>query len=172
MSLISLINQHAAAAAEAGDFSAVAAKLNERSVVVHDARPVSMARTLAALIAAGIDPDPVIAVFETTPTGRSGLAKLADEGLDYGHPITAGLLAKMVAEGKLPQATADVLTGLSVRLESLAETTADQCREAFLSDRLESRVINATALANERLSVSQTAEEQAAVWTQVWAEGV
>jgi hypothetical protein len=134
MSLLSLMQQHCSAEATSGDFTAVAAKLNANSVVVHDGQPVSMARTLAALIAAGIDPDPVIAVFETTPTGRSGLAKLADEGLDYGHPITAGLIAKMVSLKSLPQATANVLTGLSVHNQPVLGrlVTADECRDTWL----------------------------------------
>jgi hypothetical protein len=175
MSLISLIQQHAAEAAEAGDWVAVATALNAATIEqTSQGRKTTMSLTLAALMPQEIES--TLVCFARTELGKCGLATLAAKGLDFAHPLTVGLIESM--RGDLPVGVADKLLRLGQWRESpadalgLGEVTPDQCREAYSSDRLAARITNANALANERLVPSQSPEEQVAVWIRAWQEAV
>ncbi len=74
-----LIAQYAAAQAAAGDWAAVAAAVNAQSFSAPGNR-ISGKQTIVGLTAAGIDPDRIRTVFESTPSGR-GLLGLLDAEL-------------------------------------------------------------------------------------------
>lgn len=145
MSLAQLIKDIPAAltAAQAADFDTVASVLSVPTVTQRRATLVSMAETLTAIGAAS---DATILAFEASPTGRHGLAKLAAEGLDYGHPITQALLAGMVSAGAITQQIADTLTALSVQIISPAAAagvdppTAEDCEKAWIVSQCESTI--------------------------------
>ena len=83
-------------------------------------------------------------------------------------PALAALAPEFYAMGGglvFPDLTADEF----VEQRKTAETEA---AERVVSDSITARIINATALASERITGSQTAEQQAAIWAQCWTEGV
>jgi hypothetical protein len=140
--LAQLIAQYAAAEATAGNWSAVAAKLNALTIERTSAGTLtSMARTLAAL--APSEREPTLQAFAATKLGESGLQKLAANGLDFAHPLTTGLIESLRAS--LSAEVADKLLRLGRWMVSpaadagLGTVTAEQCRIAWSTDRLQSQ---------------------------------
>lgn len=173
--LANLIRSYALAAATAGDWAAVAAALNASTVQKTSAGTLtSMARTLASL--AESEREATLAAFATTRVGESGLAKLAATGLDFAHPITIGLIESL--RNTLPVGVADKLLKLGNWTVSpaadagLEPVTATQCQTAWNQAAIESRVMNAAALAKERMLPTDTAQQLVAKWAQAWAEAV
>lgn len=173
--LANLIRLYALAAANAGDWNAVAAALNSATVPKTSAGNLtSMARTLSALTAN--EREPTLAAFATTEVGKSGVAKLAATGLDFAHPITIGLIDSL--RNTLPVGVADKLLKLGNWTVSPAAdvgmdpVTASQCQTAWIQSVIESRIVNASALAQERMLATDSAEQLVAKWAQAWAEAV
>lgn len=164
--LVDLItSQDLTAAADSGDFPAIAAALNAATVERRAPTPISMAETLGALESSA---DATIAAFEATPTGRAGLAKLAATGLDFGHPLVVAQLDAMVAAAAITQATADILAALSVATISPAAAVgiespplAAEISAAWsakqLRETIHQVVVNLDALYNEWLNGDETA---------------
>lgn len=129
--LTSLITQHALADATAGKWDAVAAKLNALTQTVTVGR-VGGKASLSALVGAGIDPNAVIAAMRSVPMASELLNTLTTSGVDWADEMTAYVMSGLVAAGKINQQTADVMRSLSVRTEPVIETTADDCRKAWI----------------------------------------
>lgn len=171
----SLIQAHAAAAANAGDWAAVAGILNAATVAkTSRGTKTPMARVLSVLT--DNERDPTLAAFSTTEVGRDGRTMLAAQGLDFAHPLTIGLITQL--SNAFPTGVAAKLLALGNWYVSyaadagMADVTADQCRDAWKAEQLRARLINAAALATERISVTDTPEQQAAKWATAWAEAV
>lgn len=128
--LANLINQHALADAQAGKWDAVAATLNALTQTVTVGR-VGGKASLSALVAAGIDPSAVITAMRSDPMASELLNTLTASGVDWADDLTAFVMGKLVASGKITQQTADVMRSLSVRSEPLITTTADDCQKAW-----------------------------------------
>lgn len=164
-----LIAQYAASQAAAGDWNAVAAAVNAQNFAAPGNR-ISGKATIVGLSVAGIDPDRIRTVFESTPSGR-GLLGLLDAGttVDWIDPVTVATLAKNTGAGKLSDADVTALKSLSRRFVPV--TSAD-CQTAWLRKLIDDRVTNAAALMRERSSVTDTAEQLVSKWSQAWAEAV
>lgn len=175
MTLAELIARDALAAATAGNWTSVAATLNALTVPKTSAGTLtSMARTLASL--ADSEREPTLAAFATTQVGKSGLAKLAATGLDFAHPITIGLIETL--RGTLPAGVADKLLRLGNWTVSPAAdqgfdaVTSSQCESAWKTKKIGDRIVNAAALAKERIATTDTPEQQFAKLAQAWTEAV
>ncbi len=125
---------------------------------------ISGKQTIVGLTAAGIDPDRIRTVFESTPSGR-GLLGLLDAGttVDWIDPVTVATLEKNTGAGKLSDADVFALKSLSRRF---APVTSAECQTAWLRKRIDDRVTNAAALMRERAAVNDTAEQLSAKWVQ------
>lgn len=180
MTLANLINTHASTAAAAGDWATVAETLNALRQVVtdethwtlgliqsHPQLGIDVARAIAAAVKTAAQTDPLM---------EGVMLAMSTTGLQLHTPARQAMIEQIAAG--LPQESIEAVKSLGVRYQSLAEksglgtVTADQCRDAFREAVLQARIINATALANERLQATQTAEEQAAVWQQAWEDAV
>jgi hypothetical protein len=137
--LANLINQHALADAQAGKWDAVAATLNALTQTVTVGR-VGGKASLSALVAAGIDPSAVITAMRSDPMASELLNTLTASGVDWADDLTAFVMGKLVASGKITQQTADVMRSLSVRDEPLISTTAGDCQKAWTISETRRRV--------------------------------
>lgn len=186
--LASLIHTHAAADAESGNWSAVAATLNAATVETRDATPLTYARIRALFgepvrmaLAAAVRS---AAASHSDVTLRGELsdahAVLLQEsgGLRIDIPERQALLVSLAQAAGLPADTVTALGGLGIRHESRASqaglgiVTADQCQQAWQAEQLRARLINAAALATERIVATDSEEQQAAKWATAWAEAV
>lgn len=137
--LVNMINQHALEEAQAGKWASVAATLNALTQTVTIGR-VGGKASLSALVAAGIDPSAVIAAMRSDPMASELLNTLTASGVDWADDLTAFVMERLVQSGKITQRTADVIRSLSVRSEPVIETTAEQCKTAWVSHDLRSRI--------------------------------
>lgn len=128
--LANLINQHALADAQAGNWDAVASALNALTHTVTVGR-VGGKASLAALVANGIDPNAVIAAMRSVPMASELLNTLTASGVDWSDDLTEFVMSGLVESGKITQQTADVMRSLSVRSEPVIATTADDCQKAW-----------------------------------------
>lgn len=182
--LANLIHEHAATAAAAGDWPAVAAALNAATVQKTSAgSETSLSTVLIALGSAAAEL--TLAALDLSEIGKSGRAKLEARGLDFAHPLTVGLIMQLDAAGALPAGVAVKLLSLGRWTVSpaadagLGTVTADQCQQAVESaaaalalQAIGARITNATALARERMTLAQSDAERIEVWATAWVEGV
>lgn len=135
--LANLINQHALADAQSGNWAAVASTLNAQTITVEGLR-ISGKQTIVGLMQAGRDPDAIRLKLEATPSGRSLLDLLPSVGVNWVDQLTLAVLAKNSGDGKLSQADVDALKSLSNRTASLASqqgfgtVTAEQCQRVWI----------------------------------------
>jgi hypothetical protein len=127
MTLASLITQHAAAAATAGDWASVAAAIQALELR-EDPRLCSGVETAMALAGVGASWPAVIELIEGDATGRWLLTKLAGEGVKWAHSLTTPYL-QAKQSGALSVAAVQALIGLSAPL-LYADLTAEQCQAA------------------------------------------
>ena len=128
--LIDLIKQHAAVAANAGDWEAVATTirgLNLRQLW----RKCGSIETAAALAAVGVDWAAVMDAIDDDATGRFLLTKLASEGVQWGHSLTIPYL-RAKQGSVLTEAGVDALVNLSAPL-LYATLTAEECQTLVVS---------------------------------------
>ena len=133
--LANMINTHALADAQAGNWDAAAAKLNALTQTVTVGR-VGGKASLSALVQNGMDPNQVIAGMRSVPMASELLNTLTASGVDWADDMTAYVMGGLVASGKITQQTADVMRSLSVRSEPVISTTAEQCQEAWAVNQL------------------------------------
>jgi len=133
--LSQLIREHALTEAQAGDWAAVAEILNALTQTVTVGK-VGGKASLVALVAAGIDPNQVIAAMRANPMASELLNTLTADGVDWSDDMTAYVMGKLVAAGKISQQTVDVMQSLSVRNEAVIATTAEQCKSAWEYDQI------------------------------------
>lgn len=143
--IVQLSQQHAASAAAAGDWTAVAATLNSVTVQM-PAQRVTGKQTILGLAAAGIDSDRIRTVLEQTPSGRSILGLLdAGQAVDWTDAVTTAALAKNTGAGKLTAEDVAALQALSRRVVSVAESagypqiTAVQCQAVWTAEQIRQR---------------------------------
>lgn len=152
MSLTKLITQHAAALAAASDFAGVSALLTDRNIQLPGIVRSSK-ETLVGLMQLGVDTDAILTAFDTTQSGKSIVAYLHQNGINWTDPLTVGMVAKnTTGPDGITQDQADALYSLSVNLTSLAEQdglTDAQCTPALCSSAW---LVNADVL----LSVNRT----------------
>jgi hypothetical protein len=185
--MIDLIRQHALAAAEAGDWSSVASTLNGLTRV----EPITKHWTLgditalpggmelaagiaSALVAKGAEGQPDSALFQSV------FVAMSTTGVQL-HTAERQAIIEAAANGKFPPEAVAAIKSLGQKVTPVLDTPAtaesakaawDDSLDAEKLSAIRARVINATALANERMTIDQTDEERAAVWSQAWTEGV
>ncbi len=131
MTLIELIKQHAQAAADAGNWSAVAEIVKALGLRA-PSRKCGSVETAAALAAVGVNWAAVMDVIDDDATGRFILTMLAAEGVEWGHALTVPCLRSK--QGTVLTATGvDALVNLSAPL-LYADLTAAECQAAVQTD--------------------------------------
>ena len=139
--LSELIQQHALAAANAGNWAAVAQTLNAPTAVVWDSTPVTYARLSHDL--GDAVRQMVAATLRTIAASANPLAgEVADAhtvllneevGLRIDNDTRQATIDTLAAAGQWPDAVRDAIKSRGKRLASLADSavTADECREAW-----------------------------------------
>ena len=130
-------NPEALAAAQAGDWAAVAAKLNAS---VQRPRTTKAYYTEVYQTLGDADMRHTLRVMAADEIGQAGVARLNDASLDGGmyfaHPITVGLIESL--RSQLNPGVADKLLGLGVVESTLAAdaglnvVTPEECSVAYL----------------------------------------
>lgn len=138
MSLISLIQQHAIAEAEAGQWDAVAAALNYKSVAVRNPKQWTLGEieqslgTDAARIIAGA----IKAAAAVDPLMESAFVAVCTSGIQLHTDERQALVAFIGQQAGLPAEQIAAMQALGVVRKSPADVaglgtvTADQCRDA------------------------------------------
>lgn len=162
--LADLIEKHAAVAANAGDWAAVAQALNAATLVVWDSTPVTYARLSHDL--GDAVRQMVAATLRTIASSAHPLAgEVADAhtvllneqvGLRIDNDTRQATIDTLAAAGTWPDAVRDAIKLRGKRLASIAgsSVTADECREAWEAAEL---------IAAKLQRISQLNETQAAV---------
>lgn len=178
--LIQLIRQHALQAAQAGDWHTVASTLNGLTTVVRDPTPITYARIrelfgeptrqlIAGAIRAMAKSDsPLAGEMEDCHTVL--LNEQIGFRLDFDE--RQSVLRQLGSAAGWSSELVDSIAALGVRTERIIETTAAECQTVWNQAATESRIINAAALAKERMLPTDTAQQLAAKWAQAWAEAV
>lgn len=180
MSLIQLIREHALQAAQAGDWQTVASTLNGLTNVVRDPTPITYARIrelfgepVRQLIAGAIravakSDSPLAGEMEDCHT------VLLNEQIGFRLDLDERqmILRQLGSAAGWSSDLVDAVAALGVRTERIVKTDAAECQTVWNQAAIESRIINATALAQERMLPTDTAEQLAAKWAQAWAEAV
>ena len=180
MSLTQLIRQHSLSAAESGDWQTVAATLNDLTTVVRDPTPITYARIrelfgeparqliAGAIRAVAKSDSPLAGEMEDCHT------VLLNEQIGFRLDLDErqSILRQLGAAAGWSSELVDAIAALGVRTERIIETTAAECQTVWNQAAIEQRIINAAALAQERMLPTDTTEQLAAKWAQAWAEAV
>lgn len=132
-----LQKQHTPDDSAAGNWQAVASVLS--APIPQPGVKVSSRTTFAALVAAGHDPDKILAGFNALPSGSALIDKLnADAaGIDWSDQYTQFIVGRVVAlNGDVTSQVAALLRGLSARSTTLAggaNVTAEQCQADWVA---------------------------------------
>lgn len=137
MSLAQLIQQHAADLVATSDWAGVALRLSEKTIRVPLGK-VGGKDSLAAMLAAGQDPNAVIAAMRSVPMSSVLLDTLISSGVDWADPITSLIMSSLVDIGLITPAVVTTMRALSERMDSLAgrDVTAAECQAAISQARL------------------------------------
>ena len=124
-------------------------------------------RLVARTVAAAAQADPLVADAQGWLRGT---------GIDFSDPNSQSLIDALAAAGGWPDALKTTVKAIGIRFVSpyvndggsgtVDEATVQGAKDSLV---LAARIINATALANERLP---TAADQAAAWAQCWEDAV
>ena len=172
--LIDLIKEHALQAAQSGDFAAVASTLNAlRSEVIDQTQwsfglmmtQGNLPEQLVTGIASAVD-----AASQVNPLMKSAFIAFSTTGMQL-HTNERQAMIEAIGAGLPPEAIAAV-KALGVRSVPIVTTTADECRQVYLTDRLSAQIMNTTALIRERLTIDLTDEQTEAAILQAWREAV
>jgi hypothetical protein len=140
--LIELIKTHALAAAQAGDWSAVAATLNAQTVEVRNAKSWTMADliTLLGAESAAVIGGTIQAAGATNPIFAGAWLALNITGLQLHTDERQAMIAGLAdAAGWPSELTAAALAAGLTYTSPVGETvTAAECQSAFETDRLQS----------------------------------
>ena len=180
MALIDLINAHALSSAHSRDWQAVADTLNSLTTVVRDPTPITYARIrelfgeparqliAGAIRAVAKSDSPLAGEMEDCHT------VLLNEQIGFRLDLDErqSILRQLGAAAGWSSELVDAIAALGVRTERIIETTAAECQTVWMQAAIESRIVNATALAKERMLPTDTAQQLAAKWAQAWAEAV
>ena len=180
--LINLINQHALSAAQSENWQAVADTLNALTTEVRD----NTFRTGLWLMlqlpnvvnqqTGMTESDIVLGTLQhsTIPRVKAAYDSLVNGGIDLSEDQVQQMIPVLAAAAGWPAGLADKILQAGRKSVAVLETstTADACRDAFVGAAISARIINATALAKERMLPTDTAQQLAAKWAQAWAEAV
>lgn len=144
--------------------------LNKPSIVRTNPERVSMGDSIAALKAAGVDPNTVAAAFKAAgPMGEAGLTKWAATGLHFNHPETLDLLTVLVGHEAIPTTAMTTLLQLSEWYLTPWQAAGNQ-GEMQLADlnRIiqEDQITNAKAFFCERVTLTDDDATIIAKWSQ------
>jgi hypothetical protein len=131
MTLAELIKQNAQAAADAGNWSAVATTVRALGLRA-PSRKCGSVETAAALAVVGVNWAAVMEVIDDDATGRFILTMLAAEGVQWGHALTVPYLRSKQG-AVLTAAGVDALIELSSPMLHLLLTASD-CQSAMQAD--------------------------------------
>lgn len=169
MSLANLIQQHAAALAATSDWAGVAAAMSAKTITVPLGK-VGGKESLAALLAAGQDPNAVITAMRAVPVASVLLDTLISSGVDWSDPLTVQIMTGLANVGLITPAVVTAMRSLSERIDSLAgrTVTAAECQAAVSQARLaadwatvQNNHINAATGTREQLIAGLTAAAEA-----------
>ena len=178
MSLISLINQHALSAAQAGDWSSVASALNAlttevRVTELRTARWLMLQLTAQVATQNGVpitEADVVLGTLQaaTIPRVKAAYDSLCNGGLDLSEDQVQQMIPVLAQAGNWPSGLADKILHAGKRTEAVVVTTAEQCQQAWQADQAE----QAAQLLLARRGVLESALRQLPIDTIVGASGL
>lgn len=130
--LANVINQHALVAAQAGNWSAVAATLQAIEITA-PARLCYAVESGEAAVAAGGNHTGLMGVLLQDPNGIMLFQKLSSSaGVMWAHAVTVPYLQWLVSQDRMTEAVKDALIELSAPVtRPHANVTADDCRKAW-----------------------------------------
>ena len=182
MALIDLINAHALSSAHSRDWQAVADTLNALTTEVRDTT-LRTGRWLMLQLPKVVNPqtgmtesDIVLGTLQqsTIPRVKAAYDSLISGGIDLSEDQVQQMIPVLAAAAGWPAGLADKILQAGRKSVAVLETstTADACRDAFVGAAISARIINAAALAKERMLPTDTAQQLAAKWAQAWVEAV
>ena len=182
MALIDLINAHALSAAQVGNWQACADTLNALTTEVRDTT-LRTGRWLMLQLPNVVnqqtgmtESDIVLGTLQqsTVPRVRAAYDSLVNGGIDLSEDQVQQMLPVLAQAANWPNGLADKILQAGRKSVAVLETstTADACRDAFAGAAISARIINASALAKERMLPTDTAQQLAAKWSQAWVEAV
>lgn len=114
------------------DWEACAAAMQAVSITA-EPRLCYSVETSMAILAAGGDPNEIMAVMDRDATGKLLLTKLATVGVAWAHPLTVAYLDAAVAAAGLGKASRDAAVNLSAPTSRpYVEVTAEDCEKASI----------------------------------------
>jgi hypothetical protein len=172
--MLTKIREHAATQAAASNWDAVAEILNRRDQVMRLRDKASGKVSFEALLAARLDPNSIIAKLRAVPIGSELMDTLTSHGVDWTDTLTIGVLQQCGVAATAIAALRGTIEAACSLAESigLEPVTAQQCQQAIAAPALHSRVVNAAALATERINTDMTAEQSAVCWATCWQDTV
>jgi hypothetical protein len=130
--LIDAIREHALAAAESGDFAAVATALQAIAVTA-EPRACFGVESAEAIDGAGGRRRAIMAAMSQDPDGMFVLTKLASTGVVWAHQMTVALMDGLILAGVMHTADKTALVQLSAPVRHpYASITADDCHRAWI----------------------------------------
>jgi len=179
-SLVSLINTHALSAAQAGEWQTVADTLNSLSDVVRDSTPITYARIrelfgepVRQMIAAAVR---AVAKSDSPLAGEMEdcHSVLLNEQIGFRLDLDERqeILRQLGSSAGWSSELVNSIASLGVRTIKVVQTTAEECKAVWCQAAIDSRIVNATALAKERIATDDTEQQRAAKWAQAWEDAV
>ena len=138
--LIDLIKTHALAAAQAGDWSAVAATLNAQTVEVRNPKSWTMADliTLLGAESAAVIGGTIQAAGATNPIFAGAWLALNITGLQLHTDERQAMIAGLADAAGWPAGLKAAALAAGLTYTSLSDATAEDCEAVFKTDRLQS----------------------------------
>jgi hypothetical protein len=154
--LIDAIKTHALAAAQSGDWQAVAATLQAVSVTA-PARVCWAVESGAAATAAGGNHTELLTAMLGDPNGTMLFQRLSSGiGVEWAHPVTVPYLQSLVSAGQMTQQVMNALVQLSAPVSyPHSGVTADDCQRAWIIDACLTPISAAHSLAAAKLNNAQ-----------------
>lgn len=160
MTLAQLIKQHAQAAADAGNWSAVATAVKAIGLRA-EPRTCSSVETAGALAGVGVNWASVMVLIDGDAVGRFLLTKMAAEGVAWAHPLTVPYLRSKQGV-TLTVAGVDALIELSSP-QLFPGLTAEQCQQAVEAEQAEVAAQQAAAVRSARVAAVRSIDAETIV---------
>lgn len=177
MDLLQTIRERAASDAAVGNWSAVAAAVQAVELVRPNSRPWTIGDVQAALgdeVAAGMAAAIRAAARSELPSAalfESAFVALSTTGVRLDTDSRQAMIEAVGSS--LPAEAVAAIKALGRVVERpFAAVSAAECERLWNADQLDRRIVNAVALARERLSGGDSSEVQAQKWAQAWIDGV
>ena len=168
MSLINHIKQRALASAQSGNWSAVAATLNAATKEVRDTT-LRSARWLMLQLGA-TEADVVLGTLQqsTIPRVRAAYDSLCSTGIDLSEAQVQQMLPQLATAASWPAGLAEKIMQAGLQIVPLLSSpvAAEDCRQAFLKDSLETVADNAYNAFVTRFNVTKEAIQAGTLTTE------